>query len=188
MSIAESELEIHNPPQQTVYFVHMKGQKARAVQALATDSVAAIVQKAGFEVTPEMGIFLGECIDALAHEASEQEEDHHQPVGHGHRPGEHGHHGGHIHCHHCHRVLVGVTFNGTEKHRKFSPATTIDTVRLWAINRFGITPADADRLILVVNGASTDDPPPTTEHLGDLVTGHTCDLSFQLIPDPRING
>ena len=167
------------------FFVRGPGGPAKAVKASPNDSVEMIIHKAGFTLTPDMFVFLGESEDAASVKDDVDGEDCHEPVHHGDKPGKHGHHGGHIHCHHCKRIAVTVTFNGRDKHHKFSPAATVQTVKLWAKRRFGISDTDASRLILKLSGVT--DPPSDNLHLGELAK-HGCELSFELVPDPRING
>lgn len=172
-----------------IFFVHAEGRPAKAVRALATDSVAEIVGRAGVQLTPGLNIFLGECVDALRepHEIDDGD-DSHAPLGdHQHSPHSQGHHvGGHIHCHRCHRVRVVVTYNGQDKRHRFSPATTVETVRLWAIKKFRLSDVDAETLILMVCGVAK--PPQVTAHLGELLAAESDQLHFELVPDQRING
>jgi hypothetical protein len=75
-----------------------------------------------------------------------------------------------------------------EKHHRFSPASTIDTARLWAVKKFGINSVDAETLILKISGVAK--PPQPDAHLGDFVQAqHGCKVAFELVPDHgRVNG
>jgi hypothetical protein len=83
---------------------------------------------------------------------------------------------------------VTVTYNGNEKHHRFSPATTIETVLAWTAKKFGITPVDAEKLVLKLSDA--EQPLKPDSHLGVLLHGHThCSITMELVPDHgRVNG
>jgi hypothetical protein len=173
------------------YYVHAVGRDPAVVEAAESDAVEQILTAAGFIPEPRHHVFLGECADALEEPRDvEDGEDRHEPVKDLRRsPNDHGHRGGgHIHCHTCRRVRVTVSYNGVEKHHNFSPATTIDTARLWAVSKFGINAVDAETLILKISGVVK--PPQPDAHLGDLVRadGH-CAVALELVPDEgRVNG
>lgn len=92
-----------------------------------------------------------------------------------------------IHIHRCRKVEVSVSFNGETVERKFSPATTVARVKNWAAEReFGMTPQEAGEHILQISG--TQDRPDPGTHLGRLVSCPGCEISFDLVPNERING
>jgi|HubBroStandDraft_1064217.scaffolds.fasta_scaffold172421_2 hypothetical protein len=179
----------HADQQVTTFIVHVGGE-TRVVKVSAHEEIAVIIEKARFGAeTEETFIFLGEFNGALV-EAIEIEdgEDDHKPVGPHERPHHHGHHGGvvHIHRHKCHRVKVEVSYNGVDKHHRFSPAATVETVRLWAVKKFKISPTDAEKLYLYVLGSET--PLDITKHIGDVATAPGCHTDLVLLPDPLVNG
>lgn len=169
--------------------VHVGGRNVVSVDARANDSLSDVLARAGIGSDEEVVVFIGECEDARA-EAPEVEdgEDGHQPVTERTHPLKHYgvHHGHHIHCHRCHRIRIDVSYNGADKHHRFSPAATIDTVRYWALNKFKISAVDGETLVLTISGV--EKPPLPDTHLGDLVTHHHCALALELVPDHRING
>lgn len=92
-----------------------------------------------------------------------------------------------LHVHRCHRIEVGVTFNGVTKEHSFGPGTTIAAVKRWAaIKAFGMNPADAAEHVLQLAG-TTDRPEPDT-HIGSLATCPECRIAFDLVPLKRVEG
>ncbi|MGD9721495.1 MAG: hypothetical protein AB7O59_09825 [Pirellulales bacterium] len=172
-------------------FVHIEGRDAVKIEAALSELLADVLARAGLEDVGAHHIFIGECVEALDEADDVNDgEDCHEPV-HDHRKHLHHHrirHGGHIHCHPCRRIKTEVTYNGADKHHRFSPAATVETVRRWALRKFKIGPVDGETLILKIIGI--DKPPSPDAHVGDLVRSHSeCRLSLELVPDHgRING
>ena len=80
-----------------------------------------------------------------------------------------------------------MTFNGETVHDRFAPGTTIARVKRWAAEKeFGMSREEASEHVLQLSG-SQERPAPGT-HLGALVTCKVCKLSFDLVPDERVNG
>jgi hypothetical protein len=177
------------PPRVTTFIVHAQGE-TRVVQASEHDTMESIVEQARFDLHSEhVNIFLGESVSSLRDpDGVDDGEDDHEPAERHHKPSEHGHGGGivHIHCHKCRRVKTDVAYNGVEKHHKFSPAATIETVRRWAVAKFKIPAIDAEKLFVWVPGA--EQPLDGTKHVGDLAQAPGCKAEFMLLPDPRVNG
>jgi len=179
-----------NAGEQITTFIVHSGSETRVVKASSHEEVGVIIEMARVGTdTEEAFIFLGEFDGALV-EAVEIEdgEDNHKPVNRHDHPHHHGHHGGvvHIHLHKCHRVKVAVGYNGVDKHHRFSPAATVETVRRWAVKKFRISATDAEKLYLYVLGAET--PLDVTKHVGDLATAPDCHIGLVLLPDPLVNG
>jgi hypothetical protein len=173
----------------TKFIVHFEGE-ARVVSGNDDEEIGIIIERCGFGPgIADVNIFIGEFAGALI-EAIEIEDgdDDHQPVGRHEKPKHHGHGGGlvHVHCHKCHRVNLGVGYNGVDKHHKFSPAATVETVRQWAVKKFKIAAVDAEKLFLWLSGA--EQPLDGTKHVGDLGKAPGCHAELVLIPDPRVNG
>ena len=171
--------------------IHIEGRDMAKIDAAVTDALGDVLAKAGLDDGKGFHVFIGECVEALDEaEDVEDGEDSHEPVTDlGHSLRHHGiGHGHHIHCHPCRRVRVGVTYNGVDKHHRFSPAATIDTARRWALRKFKIGTVDGETLVLKVSGV--EKPPLPDTHLGDLVKAHHhCELVLELVPDHgRING
>lgn len=92
-----------------------------------------------------------------------------------------------LHLHRCRKVHVTVTYNGRAVRHQFSPAATVSKVKKWAaIKQFNMTPEEAGEHVLQLSG-SYDRPAPNT-HIGTLVKHPKCEVSFDLLPDERVNG
>ncbi|HYD17686.1 MAG TPA: hypothetical protein VEF76_04320 [Patescibacteria group bacterium] len=91
-----------------------------------------------------------------------------------------------MHVHRCRAIAVSVTFNGTTAEHRFGPGTTVEKVKRWAaIERFGMSPADAAEHVLQLAGTTVRPEPDT--HLGSL-TGNSCSVRFDLVPLKRVEG
>lgn len=94
---------------------------------------------------------------------------------------------GKVHVHRCRRVEVTVSFGQEVAKGPFGPGATIAHVKRWAAERkFHMTPADAAEHRLQIAG--THERPPPGTHIGTLVSCPACHLSFDLVPDKRVQG
>lgn len=92
-----------------------------------------------------------------------------------------------LHLHRCQHVEVAVTFAGETVHHSFRPGATIARIKRWAAERkFGMTEEEASEHRLQITG--THDRPAPGTHIGTLATCPTCRVSFDLVPDERVNG
>jgi hypothetical protein len=91
-----------------------------------------------------------------------------------------------LHVHGCRKIEVQVAFAGKTAKHSFAPGVTIARVKKWATEHFGMTPDDASEHMLQIAG--THDRPAAGTHLGALTTCHSCHISFDLVPDQRVNG
>ena len=92
-----------------------------------------------------------------------------------------------IHRHRCQTVDVKVHFGERTAERKFSPATTIAKVKRWAAEKeFKMTEEEGSEHVLQITG--THDRPRPGTHLGTLTSCPRCSVSFDLLPDVRVNG
>ena len=92
-----------------------------------------------------------------------------------------------IHIHRCEHLNVRVVFNGDIADCQFTPGTTVFRVKHWAAEKeFGMSDEEAGEHVLQISG-SHDRPSPGS-HIGSLIDDTTDVLSFDLIPDERING
>lgn len=98
-----------------------------------------------------------------------------------------GPHGVKVHAHRCRHIAVSVTFNGEAAEHRFPPSATVARVKHWAAQRkFGMTPEEASEHVLQVSG--THDRPAPGTHIGAIPQLKHCRLSFDLVPDERVNG
>lgn len=93
----------------------------------------------------------------------------------------------HVHCHKCHRIEVGVMYNGVEKTAAFAPSTKVKRVLKWAVEAFNLKGADAENKILRLAA------PPETElsndtHVGSYVNAPGCGIKLCLVPPIRFQG
>ena len=94
--------------------------------------------------------------------------------------------GARLHIHRCRRVAVRVVYSGRVIEHGFGPSRTVGAIKGWATHEFGISKADAAELILQITG--THDQPDADLHIGALVVDKACAVSFDLVPNPRIQG
>lgn len=183
--MSEDKIDHGGNPHEIEHFVHVHGARPRAVKAPPTDTLEDVLTRLGIrkEGNDEILVFIGECDEALAdNQEGEAGADHHAPIDagltlealelHRHR---------HVHCHTCRHIAVHVNFNGESRHRKFSPATTIAVVTHWAWKKFGLDAAAAADYVLQIAGS--EEQPRPDQHLGELTTGATCALAFDLVKE-----
>lgn len=92
-----------------------------------------------------------------------------------------------VHLHRCRHVKVIVMFNGKTVDCHFAPSATIASVKRWAAEKeFGMSQDEASEHVLQITG--THDRPPPGTHIGALTDDKVDSLSFDLVPDERING
>lgn len=167
-------------------FIHTEGGSPKVVRANTGESLEAVLKRAGVHLEPGASVFIGECNEA-EHDDSPEGEDKHEPSHcHGTLHELNIKRGHHVHVHKCRRIAVEVHYQAGTKHRKFSPATTIAVTTRWARKAFKLHDADAEKLVLRICG--TDAQPRPSEHLGELTTGHTCSLCFNLVPEQKVEG
>jgi hypothetical protein len=91
-----------------------------------------------------------------------------------------------IHCHHCHHIRTAVNYQSRSIERKFAPSTRVRRVLRWAKHKLHLKDADADNLALFLcNGG---EQVRENMHLGELVTGSSCEVCFDLAKDQNIEG
>jgi hypothetical protein len=93
----------------------------------------------------------------------------------------------HVHCHKCHRIQVGVIYNGVEKKEAFAPSTKVKRVLKWSVDAFNLKGADAENKVLRLA------VPPETElsndaHLGSYAYAPGCRVKLCLTPPIRFQG
>jgi hypothetical protein len=92
-----------------------------------------------------------------------------------------------MHLHRCRHVEVAVTFAGETVHHSFRPGATIARIKRWAAeHKFGMTEEEASEHRLQLAG--TDERPAPGTHIGTLAMCPACQVSFDLVPDERVNG
>ena len=92
-----------------------------------------------------------------------------------------------LHFSSCHRIKVYITFNGATVDHEFAPGTTISSVKRWTTeSAFKMSAEDAGEHVLQITG--THDRPAPSAHVGALAPRKTCAVSFDLVPDERVNG
>lgn len=92
-----------------------------------------------------------------------------------------------IHLHRCRHIQVHVTYNGEAVSRKFRPGATVARVKRWAAERkFSMSEDVAGEHMLQISG--THDRPSPGTHIGSLTGCGECEVSFDLVPDERVNG
>jgi hypothetical protein len=95
-------------------------------------------------------------------------------------------HGGRVHVTRCRRIKTTVHFLDKTAEHEFPPGTRVRAVKAWAGHTFKLNPKDtAEHVLQLCN--STERPPSDTP-LHQLVRGHGCELSFDLVPEKRVEG
>lgn len=92
-----------------------------------------------------------------------------------------------VHVHRCREVEVQVTFNGETVRHRFAPGSTVARVKKWAAEKkFGMTPQEASEHVLQLSG--TQQRPDPNVHIGRLTDCPKCLVTFDLVPNERVNG
>ena len=96
-------------------------------------------------------------------------------------------HRDHLHCHRCRKIEVRVSLNGTNHCQVFPPSTRIAKVKKWAAPLFEKDGFDGtDEMALQI--ANSTEQPSDDAHIGTLVTHPACELTFDLIGKPLVQG
>ncbi|MFA6180392.1 MAG: hypothetical protein WC696_12340 [Candidatus Methylopumilus sp.] len=91
------------------------------------------------------------------------------------------------HIHRCRKVKVVVHFKHHTVDHEFSPGTTVAHIKHWAaVKKFHMTEEEASHHHLQIAG-TTDQPDPGT-HIGTLVASGNCEIKFDLVSTPKVNG
>jgi len=92
-----------------------------------------------------------------------------------------------LHLHRCGEIKVAVTFARETVHHAFRPGATIARIKRWAAeHKFCMTEEEASEHRLQIAG--THDRPAPGTHIGTLAACPDCRVSFNLVPDERVNG
>jgi hypothetical protein len=92
-----------------------------------------------------------------------------------------------LHLHRCGEVAVAVTFAGETVQHMFRPGATIARIKRWAAElKFRMTEEESSEHRLQIAG--THDRPAPGTHIGTLAACPDCRVSFDLVPDERVNG
>lgn len=91
-----------------------------------------------------------------------------------------------FHVGRCKQVHVTVRYAGRLVERRFPPVTRVGRLKRWATKELGISPADANELVLQVVGSTVQ--PTRDQHVGSFVETGTCNAVFDLVRTYTING
>ena len=171
--------------QEVELFLHQQGAKPKVIVAGAGETLREVLIRSGIikEGQDDILVFVGECAEALKEpDDVEEGSDQHAPVDVNltlevleiER-----HH--HVHAHGCKHILVEVNFVGKTKRRKFSPATTIETVTAWARKKLRMDAAAASEYVLQL--CHSTEQPRSDRHLGELADKVKCSLCFDLVKE-----
>jgi hypothetical protein len=166
------------------------GAQARVAQVQAEETVRDVLLRHRLLQSDEKAVhvFVGDCDEALREPTDVEEgSDEQAPVDLAALIGDLDlEHRRHLLAARCRRVAVSVHYGAGTKTRKFSPATTIETVTAWARKRFHLTDPAADELVLQVSG--TNIRPRPDKRLGELPEVTDCGISFELVPEVTPQG
>ena len=92
-----------------------------------------------------------------------------------------------VHVHRSLQVKVTVMFNGKTVECHFPPSATVARVKSWAAEKeFGMSEDEAGEHVLQIAG--THERPAPGTHIGALTDDKADIVSFDLVPDERVNG
>lgn len=91
-----------------------------------------------------------------------------------------------FHCDTCRKILVAARYAGRTVSFSISPAAKIRRVLLRAAKELEIPDTDTARLKLVL--AATGAAPRPDVSLGTVAIGPDCDIIFDVVSEPNING
>ena len=172
------------PGNELEVFVHLPGKRPTVVPAEPTETLRALLSRLeiGNDGARDLLAFVGECDHALT-----EGEDSHQPADLDLTLADlelDKHH--HLHCSRCPEIDTFIHFSGKELNRKFSPATTVEVATRWARMNLRLDAAAASEFVLQLSG--TQDQLRPSRHLGELVEGGECKLSFELVKEMTPQG
>ncbi|HEX8464769.1 MAG TPA: hypothetical protein VF627_09160 [Abditibacterium sp.] len=96
-------------------------------------------------------------------------------------------HRSNLHCHRCRKIEVRVSLNGTNLCHVFPPSARIAKVKAWAADAFAKSGFE-DTHEMALQLAGTTEQPNADVHIGTLVSHPTCELAFNLIGKPLVQG
>ena len=94
--------------------------------------------------------------------------------------------GSRVHLTRCKKIKVTVHYMDRTIERAFAPGNRVRTVKQWAVREFKLNPTDAGEHVLQLCNSTTQ--PPTDTALAELVSDHSCDICFDLVPEKRVEG
>jgi hypothetical protein len=89
-----------------------------------------------------------------------------------------------VHATRCHRIDVGVRYNGETKTREFPPAAVIESVFAWAVGPHGFNLSEGEHGDFTLKLG--DDEPDRSDHVGSWAI--ECGVVFDLTPKHRFEG
>ena len=171
-------------PTNSKSFFTSPGKRPTVVPAESTETLRALLSRldVGNDDAHDILVFVGECDHALT-----EGEDSHKPADldltladlelDKHQ---------HLHCSRCPEIDTLIHFSGKELNRKFSPATTVEAATRWARDNLRLDAAAASEFVLQLS--DTKEQPRPSQHLGELVQGGECKLSFELVKEMTPQG
>ena len=91
-----------------------------------------------------------------------------------------------IHVSRCKRIKTSVHYLEKTAEKEFSPGARVRTVKAWAVHEFKLNTKDAGEHVLQI--CNSTERPATDTPLHQLTHGHHCHLSFDLVPEIRVEG
>jgi hypothetical protein len=167
------------------FYLHGSGTQAKVLTALESETLGAVLAR--FDALPGEGqvVFVGEADEALR--APEAAED-------GQTPADLDatlkaldlRQLRHVHTRGVPRVGVTVYFNGRDRKRRFSPASTVATALEWAKRGFKIDSDGGADLVLSLRPAGAFGR--SDRHLGELLQPGSETLEFDLVREQTAQG
>ena len=126
----------------------------------------------GVQLAADSFVFLDEIDIPLDRES-------HEPIG-------NLHHGHRVHVSRCRQIRVTVNYLDRQAHREFGASRRLRAVKEWAVKEFGLDHKDAAEHVLQLHG--TTERPASDTPLHTLLRGPHCHLTFDLVPEKRVEG
>lgn len=94
--------------------------------------------------------------------------------------------GSHVHVTKCKKIEVTINYLAETATHNFAPGSRVRRVKAWAVDKFKLSAHDAEEHVLQLCG--TTRRPASDTPLNELTDGKTCAVSFDLVPEKRVEG
>ena len=160
----------------TIVFIQVHGQEglieAELPEGATQEHLRDVLAKEGVELDEQALIFIDEDDEPL-------ERGRHEPLPKLKR-------GCRIHISKCRTIKVTVHYLEKTVEHTFAPGARVKKVKTWAVREFTLDHHDAAEHVLQL--CNSTDRPPTDTPLQELTKAPACSVSFDLVPEKRVEG
>lgn len=167
-------------------FIHQDGKGPKVLTVSESDTVQAILERAGVTKPGDYRLTIVDDAAVLDDESADHHPNHDDTLLPQTIEAKKVKHGSHLFCHHCRKVSVTVFYKHCSSEVELPPRVRIRRLLKWALKEFKLSDEDVKNLYLSVSGQKLGARP--TQHLGEFVKPPICEVSFDLLPNPKING